>query len=111
MANRKRKREAQKSEKFEWNVEQTAFLLAWLDYCVEDGRGRTFFTDTVVVELKRRWNRDFTWERIINKLKSIHRVSYDSEITENKPWRAILNKGTSCLDFDFLKLGLKDALK
>lgn len=110
MANRKRKRDTKKPEKFEWTVKQTAFLLAWLDYCVEKGSGRAVFFDTVVNELKKRWNQDFTERHVRNKLRSIHYHSYNSEIIANKSQRAILDKGTSSLDFSYLDQELKDAL-
>jgi len=101
MAVAKRKRNSTKNtDKFEWTIDEAADLLAWVDYCVENGSGREVLKETVASRLKRNWGRDYTWERIDNRLKLLWSRGHNEE---SKSRKDMLEKGSQCLDLEGLE--------
>jgi hypothetical protein len=111
MPTRKRKRGSEKLMKYDWTDEQTAFLLAWNDHCLGQTDGRELFQTTIVDELKKRWQRDFKWKHVYNKLRSIHRTCHNETTPAYRSSGAMFDEGTACLDFDWVEPGVQDALE
>jgi hypothetical protein len=86
---------------FEWGLEETAAILAYIDHCIRLDKGRKFTESTLVDHLKHIWTRDYTWARIENRLKVVHRRGHKPE---NKSRGDILSKGTACLELENLAL-------
>lgn len=76
-------------------------MLAWLDQCVEQKKGRDPFQTTIVDELNKRWQRNFDWRHVYNRLRVVHAHYHNDAIAANKSLASIFDKGTACLNFDY----------
>jgi hypothetical protein len=86
---------------FEWSAKEAAAILAYIDHCIEMGKSRKFMEDTVADYLKSKWSRDYTWTRVENRLRIIHRRAHRPE---NKSRGDIASMGTACLDLENLDM-------
>lgn len=118
MTNGKRKRDRIEIEHFAWPITQLAFVLAWNNRFVLEKDGRSYFRETVVREFEERWKRDdppLKWKFVDRELRKIHKNCHDnSEKGVKRSQADIFEKGTDCLDFNFVeqwKPGLTLALK
>lgn len=99
MAKRRGRSVPKARDVFEWSAKEVAALLVYIDHCCETGKPRGFIQDTIADHLKSKWSRDYTWRRVENRLKIIHRRAHKLEY---KSRGHIVSKGTACLDLENL---------
>jgi len=90
-----------------WPRNKVSFVLAWLDECVEQHNGASHFNNTVVEQLKMRWNEDFNLREVTNLVRREYEKFKDLDNPANKSRGAIRKLGTKCLRF----AGNREALK
>lgn len=99
MAKRRGKSAFKPQKVFEWTSKEASDVLAYIEVCNEVGDSRQFIQDTIADHMKMKWNRNFTYAKIDNRLKLIHRRAHKPEYVSR---RHIMSIGSGCLDLENL---------